>query len=170
MAVLDRVQRQDPWRRLTLLDLLLLQASFALGFSLACWLGPPESRAERVVTGIVFGAMFAGPIILLAQWTLRGRSRPLSAGEWLWLSPPVLFCLLWTSFKIASGWYFERLFGAWMFAQITCTGVALATLFSGLRGYRNTVPCYWTDRAGSWVSLLFGLWTVVFVLPGILLD
>ncbi|MFH1265405.1 MAG: hypothetical protein ABIK89_06720 [Planctomycetota bacterium] len=47
-------------------------------------------------------------------------------------------------------------------------GIALATLFSGLRGYRSTVPCHWTDRAGSWASVLFGLWTLCLFLPFVL--
>ncbi len=171
MALPFRMHRSQPWQRLTLLDLLLLQASFGLGFSLVCWLYPGEAGAPgRVITGVVFGAVFAGPTILLAQWTLRGRSRPLSAGEWLWLSPPLLFGLLWCSLRIPLDWYSEHLFGAWIFAQITFIGVALATLFSGFRGYRSTVPCYWTDRTGSWVSLLFGLWVFFFVVPAVLLD
>jgi hypothetical protein len=104
----------------------------------------------------------------MVQWTLRDRSRGLSVGEWLWLSPTLLFFLLWCSLEtpvnLYPGWS-HHLFTLWMFAQVISIGVALATLFSGLRGYRSTVPCYWTDQAGSCASVLFGLWTFCLFLP-----
>jgi hypothetical protein len=171
MAVRHRVYRRHPWQRFTLLDMLLLQASFALGFSLVRSVDPARAEGVRqVITAVVFGAVLAGPVILLTQWTLRRRSRPLSAGEWLWLSPLVLFFVLWCASEIPSAWWSEFLFGAWVFAQVNCFGATLATLLSGLRGYRDTVPCYWTDRTGSWVSVLFGLWVVSIALPAILLS
>jgi hypothetical protein len=174
MSVSHRIGNPEIWRRFTLLDLLLLQACFGFGLALACSPGTGEAAGvERMIAGMVLGAVFAGPIILMTQWTLRGRSRPLSAGEWLWLTPTVLFLLLSCSLRFSPDFDLgssSRLFVVWMFAQVTCTGVALATLFSSLRGYRSTVPCYWTDRLGSWASLLFGIWIFLAVLPGILLG
>ena len=172
MAALHRVARRETWQRFTLLDVLLVQASFGLSFSMACSLWPGEAGGvERVVSGTVWGLVFTGPITLLAQWTLRSRSRGLSAGEWLWLSPTVLFGLLACSLCGPVARFPElsrHLFSLWMWAQVTSIGAALAILFSGLRGYRSIVPCYWTDRAGTWASLLFGIWTFCFVLPVVL--
>jgi hypothetical protein len=174
MAIRPRAEKRETWQRFTLLDMLLVQAGFGLGFSLAFSLGPGEMRTvERVIAGVVFGSVLAGPIVLLTQWTLRRRSRPLSAGEWLWLSPPVLFFALWCSVRISAVWHpgiGGFLFVVWMFVEVTCLGVAVALLVSGLRGYRSTVPCYWTDRSGCWVALLFGMWVFVFVFPAILLG
>ena len=177
----------ESWQRFTLLDLLLLQASFGLGLALACSPGTGEpSGVERMIAGAVLGSVFAGPIILMTQWTVRDRSRPLTAGEWLWLSPSVLFFILWCSLKLSplfdsqssehlfGFWIFaqitcsEYLFNFWIFAQVACIGASVATLFSGFRGYRSTVPCYWTDRMGGWASLFFGIWVFVAVLPGVL--
>ena len=164
MAFQHRIRNLEPWQRFTLLDLFLLQASFCFSFSLACSLEPGAEGMERAVAGVVWGMVLAGPIVLMVQWTVRKRSRGLSAGEWLWLSPTVLFCLLWCSLEGPAGSPREvsrYLFSFWVFAQVTCIGVAVATLLSNLRGYRSTVPCYWTDRTGNWVGLVFGLWSFV---------
>jgi len=160
--------RREPWQRFTLLDVLLVQASFGFSFSLACSLAPASDGIERALAGTIWGLVLAGPIVLMVQWTLRNRSRGLSAGEWLWLSPTVLFALLWLALRGPTSYHADLsryLFSFWVFAQVTCIGVALATLVSGLRGYRSTVPCYWTDRTGNWAGLLFGVWTFLFVLP-----
>jgi hypothetical protein len=169
MSFPRRWENRRTWQRLTLLDLLLVQAAFGLSFSLAASLGAVEvGGVERAMAGIVWGLVFAGPITLMAQWTLRRRSRGLSAGEWLWLTPTVLFALLWFSVKgpaAAHPGLSRSLFWVWTFAQVTAIGIALATLFSGLRGFRNDVPCRWTDRTGAWTGLLFGVWMFLFVLP-----
>lgn len=168
MALPHRIARREPWQRFTLLDVLLVQASFGLSFSLACSLEPEADAFERAVAGSIWGLVLAGPIVLMVQWTLRDRSRGLSAGEWLWLSPTVLFALLWLALRGPAAYHPDLsryLFSFWVFAQVTCIGVALATLLSGLRGYRGTVPCYWTDRTGNWAGLVFGVWTFLFVLP-----
>jgi hypothetical protein len=169
MSLPHRLEDRETWRRLTLLDLLLVQAAFGLSFSLASSLGPVEvGGIERAMAGVIWGLVFAGPITLMTQWTLRHRSRGLSAGEWLWLSPTVLFAVLWCSLKGPAAAYpalSRTLFWGWAFAQVTCMGVAVAALFSGLRGFRNAVPCRWTDRTGAWASLLFGVWMFLFVLP-----
>ena len=152
-----------------MLDVFLIQTSFGLGFSLACTLGAEEAGAIELATaGIAWGFVFAGPIVLITQCALRDRSRGLSIGEWLWLSPAALFCLLCSSLggpAVHYPWLGHYLFSFWVFAQVICMGVSLANLFSGLRGYRNAVPCPWTDRTGSWAGFLFGLWTFCFVLP-----
>jgi len=168
MAIQHRIVRREAWQRFTLLDGLLVQASFGLSFSLACSLEPAADGIERAVAGTIWGLVLAGPIVLMCQWTLRNRSRGLSAGEWLWLSPTVLLGLLWFSLRGPMAYHPDLsryLLSFWVFAQVTCIGVALATLLSGLRGYRSTVPCYWTDRTGNWAGLLFGVWTFLFVLP-----
>jgi hypothetical protein len=169
MALHHRMVRREPWQRFTLLDILLLQASFGLSFSLACSVGPAGATAlERAVAGTVWGAVLAGPIVLMAQWIVRNRSRGLSAGEWLWLSPTALFCLLWLSLQGPAAYHSalsRHLFSFWVFAQVTCMGVAVATLVSGLRGYRSTVPCFWTDRAGNLAGLVFGIWSFLLFLP-----
>ena len=169
MALPHRWENRKTWQRLTLLDLLLVQAAFGLSFSLAASLGPSEvGGVERAMSGAAWGLVFAGPLVLMTQWTLRRRSHGLSAGEWLWLSPTVLFAVLWCSLKGPAAAYpalSRTLFWGWAFAQLTCMGTAVATLFSGLRGFRNAVPCRWTDRTGAWASLLFGFWMFLFVLP-----
>ena len=169
MALPRRWENRKTWQRLTLLDLLLVQAAFGLSFSLASSLGPSQvGVVERTMAGIVWGLVFAGPMVLMTQWTLRHRSRGLSAGEWLWLCPTLLFALLWCALKGPAAAYpglSRTLFWGWVFVQVTSIGIAVATLFSGLRGYRNHVPCRWTDRTGAWASLLFGVWMFLFVLP-----
>jgi len=169
MSVQHRIHRRQTWRRFTLLDAFLIQASFAIGFSLACTLGGEQAGAVELATaGVAWGFVFAGPIVLMTQWTLRGRSRGLRVGEWLWPSPAALFALLCSSLGGPSVQYprlCHYLFSFWVFAQVICMGVSLANLLSGIRGYRNAVPCAWTDRTGSWAGFLFGLWTFCFVLP-----
>lgn len=172
MAYPHRLRNLESWQRFTLLDMLLVQAAFAVGFSLACSLEPAEVAAvERVTAGTVWGFVFVGPIVLMVQWTLRARSRGLSAGEWLWLSPALLFFLLWCSLELPANLFpglSRHLFSIWVYAQVTVIGVGLAILFAGLRGLRGTVPCPWTDLAGSWASVLFGLWTLCLFLPFVL--
>ena len=77
-------RRRDTWQRFTLLDLFLLQASFGFGFSLACSFSPSEAGPVELATaGVVWGFVFAGPMVLMVQWIVRKRSRALSLGEWL---------------------------------------------------------------------------------------
>ena len=164
MVAHPRTIRREAWQRFTLLDVFLVQASFGLSFSMACSLDPRAGGVERALSGIVWGLVWAGPLVLMVQWTVRNRSRGLSAGELLWLTPTVLFGLLWFSLRGPAANHYELsryLFSFWVFAQVTCIGVAVATLVSSVRGYRSTVPCHWTDRTGSWAGLLFGLWTFV---------
>jgi hypothetical protein len=172
MAVQDRITNLESWRRFTLLDALLVQASFGVSFSLARAVAPAEAGGiEHVVVGAVWGLVLAGPVVLMTQWTVRHRSGGLSAGEWLWLAPTALFALLWFAVNGPGARHpllGHYLFWFWLFAQVTCMGVAVPTLFSGWRGYRSRVPCYWTDRTGTCVSLLFGVWTFLFALPFVL--
>lgn len=166
--------KRESWQRLTLLDLFLLQAGIGFGFSLSCSFSLKQAGpAELATAGIVWGLVLAGPIVLMVQWIVRKRSRALSIGEWLWLSPTALFLLLCLSVEgpIAASVHWGRyLFLFWVFAQVMAMGVSLANLFSGLRGCRVTAPCLWTDQAGSGAAFLFGAWTICFVLPFLLLD
>jgi hypothetical protein len=167
-------RKRETWQRFTLLDLFLIQASFGFGFSLACSFSPKGSGPVELATaGIVWGFVFAGPIVLMVQWIVRKRSRALSLGEWLWLSPTALFLLFFCSVEgpvAASAQWGRYLFLSWVFAQVMSMGVSVANLFSGLRGYRGTAPCLWTDQAGSGAAFLFGAWTVCVVLPFVLLG
>ncbi|NQT16989.1 MAG: hypothetical protein HQ582_29800 [Planctomycetes bacterium] len=168
------IPKRKAWQRFTLLDLFLLQAGFGFGFSLACSLSPKDApAAELATTGIVWGFVFAGPLVMMIQRIVRKRSQALSLGEWLWLSPTALFLLLCCSMEgpVAASVHWSRyLFLFWVFAQVMAMGVSVANLFSGLRGYRGCVPCLWTDQAGSGAAFLFGAWSICFVLPFLLLD
>jgi hypothetical protein len=155
----------QPWRRFTLLDLLLLVSCFAVGFVSVRWArdtahqapdlpppaGAPEtvrspppwpaeaSNAELLVVGCVLGCVFAGPVVLGPHWLFRGRRDRISMGEWLWLGAPALV--------------------------IACAAVAAVTRHLGV---------YARELAHLWIAVLFlgaiitasqAFWVVFFAWP-----
>lgn len=130
------------WQRFTLLDLLLLHASFAVGLSITSsvrldqtgWV-PPIALASafdvdgwihRVVGAAMFGCVVAGPLVLLGQWLWQGRRTPLSVGEWLWLGSGVYWAFLLCLFLALS-------YRLWIFANVdplTASYLLITILFS----------------------------------------
>ena len=67
----------ESWRQFTLLDLLLLQLSVALGYSLSASLRLDEAlRLWRTLLGALFGMLLYGPVVSFVQWAFRGRWAP----------------------------------------------------------------------------------------------
>ena len=171
----QNAERPQRWQRFTLLDVLLLQVGFAVGFSLMCL--DPFNRVgwgPRIPAAILLGAVVAGPIVLLVQNAARGRSGPLSLGEWLWLSPIALTTCGVAGVLVIRGVASidceepsEAMLGAiilsaiflvsfLILAEATCTLLGLLVLLAGITGARPRVPCSWTDRFGAATCFLAG--------------
>ena len=186
MAFPHRLRNLESWQRFTLLDMLLLQAAFAIGLSLAwsLWLAEKrEGGAQPIAVAVVFGSVVAGPMVLLAQCWLRRRLTPFSAGEWLWLASALtwlLFCL-WRAFV---GLYLRRTYALHadgdaliLLLEIGAVGFLFLLAIAYTLGWMllfplvirafleerepvpwEPVPCRWTDRFGVVASLLWGIW------------
>ena len=149
---------EEPWQRFTLLDVFLLQASFAIGLSLAVTLAPPATGwLFRALAAVVLGLTVAGPIVLGTQWTFRGRRSRLSAGEWLGFTP-ALFLAVGLFATMVEGLHplMSFLLGLWFFVHALCTLDAFWALVGLFKGDRPEVKCPWTDAFGSSVCILFG--------------
>lgn len=166
-------EKPERWRRFTLLDMLLVQAAFAAALSIAWQTRTAESGwIAPVIAAVVFGSIFAGPIVLISQWTLRGRRALPSTGEQLWIASFVC----WTAgfyLIVLLRWLMEEkessatLYAAAVLGtsvcslcviQTICSGIALVWLVTGALKRRAPAPCQWTDRCGSLACLLLGMW------------
>jgi len=166
-------EKPERWRRFTLLDMLLIQAALAAALSIAWSSRPTESGwIEPAIAAVVFGSVFAGPMVLISQWTLRGRRTLPSTGEQLWIASFVcwtagfyLIVLLYWLSEHKDSW--PNAYGVGVLGMSVCTlcvvqtilsGIALVWLVKGALKKHAPVPCLWTDRCGSIACLLFGLW------------
>ncbi len=166
-----------PWQRFTVLDALLLQAGYALAFSVI--LSPyrrlafhsfDEGTLVVLAATLMLGNVFSGPIVLGSHWLVRGRRSFPSAGEWLWLSPVVLcgvalfgiWALHWIAQLFPSPKEIRALFYIlWgitlALAEIGCLLNAMMILAARSFGDLDHPPCGWTDRFGAWTCLLTGV-------------
>ena len=169
--------KPEPWQRFTVLDVMLLQAGYAL--ALAMVLSPArrmvvttfdEGTLFILLTTICLGSVFSGPIVLASHWLFRGRRTGLSAGEWLWLSPfGILLSLalgIWALHWLAQVLpdpaemraVFFSLLGLVLFlVEIGCTLNALLVVVARSVGDLTEPPCWWTDRFGTLTCLLIGV-------------
>lgn len=170
---------QQPWQRFTLLDALLLQAGFAVGFSLAgcvIWSPGQSLRAFElalwIVAGTNCGAVLSAPLVLTVQWCFRGRQGRLSRGEWLWLG---LFLVFAASFLAAllqsrdpvEAFFYACLMGCF-FPVFLLPVMAARHEFRSAWRLGRPVPCGWTDAFGTaWVFGL-GVLDLLMVLYGVL--
>ncbi|NQT16988.1 MAG: hypothetical protein HQ582_29795 [Planctomycetes bacterium] len=164
----------EPWQRFTLLDAFLLQAAFAVGFSVAFSLLPTDGPwGYRVFAAVPFGAVAAAPIILIAQWVFRGRRKLPTVGEQLWLASSLCWAagicltLLLAALDIDTD-FMNTVEAGTALVFPMCALVIVQTVFSGAafmqlvkrktQNQGNPVACKWTDRFGSLACLSLGLW------------
>jgi hypothetical protein len=157
MATVRHAEGREAWRRFTLLDLFLFQAAFGIGLSLAfstdsAWDQLPFSLS----LSSVLGCLLAGPIVLGSQCLLRGRRQRFSGGEWLWLSPLIL--LLTLSLLSVIVYFFLNFLSLFLvfvgtLASVFSVALAIGLLLSGAERDAYQMPCYWTDRFGTFAAL-----------------
>lgn len=170
-------EKTRPWQRFTVLDALLLQAGYALAFSVI--LSPyrrlafhtfDEGTLVVLIATLSLGNVFSGPIVLGSHWLVRGRRSLPSAGEWLWLSPIALCGVallgIWALHWIAQVFpspndiraLFYILWGLTLaLVEIGCLLNAFLILAARSFGDLGRAPCGWTDRFGAWTCLLMGV-------------
>ena len=176
--------KSEPWQRFTVLDVMLLQAGYALALALV--LSPARRLALTtfdagtvlvVLTTICLGGVFSGPIVLASHWLFRGRRTALSAGEWLWLSPfGILIALglgIWALHWVAQVFpapaevravFFALLGLVMILVEIGCTLNALLVVVARSVGDLTEPPCWWTDRFGTLTCLVLGIIVLLCVL------
>jgi hypothetical protein len=160
------------WQRFTLLDLLLLFPGYAIGAAITrplylMRMGGPFGILGAITTTALGGSILAGPIILSAQFLLRCRRTPLSAGEWLWLSPLPITALILGLPAFELVWRGDRLLvilaiGLGMAMSATSLA-AVGVFFMSIRGRKN-VPCFWTDRFGVMTAFVLAIPVILGVL------
>jgi hypothetical protein len=165
-----RHHRAERWRRFTILDLLLFQLGFALGFGLVyaagesadsrpggapTWLVRP-SAVELSIAGLTVGSSAAGLLVLLAQWGFRRRRNMPSAGEWLWLSPGSVL-LLFIGAATGSSPVTASCVIMAVILLPGCLYLSTGVLVCEFGGEPRDVPCRWADRVGAVVALAGGL-------------
>jgi hypothetical protein len=161
MATVRHAESREAWRRFTLLDLFLFQAAFGIGLSLAfstdrAW----EHLLFALSLSSVLGCLLAGPIVLGSQCLLRGRRQKFSGGEWLWLSPLLLLLIL-SLFSVVVYLFFNFLSLFLVFvatlASVFSVALAIGLLLSRAERDSDQMPCYWTDRFGTFAALYIHL-------------
>jgi hypothetical protein len=177
-----RSERSEPWRRFTLLDLLLLPVAFGavcssvfVPYAGRVFALPLEKALGLCVLAVLAGCIAAGPLVLFVQLGVRGRRRALSLGEWLWLSPLALGLIGTAGKAIILGVYEscesplgEAMLGALVLAAVlllsflllteaVCVLAGLAVFVAGVLGNRSDVPCEWTDQFGGATCFLVGV-------------
>jgi hypothetical protein len=165
--------REEPWQRLTLLDMLLLFPAHALGLAAIGWMRETSRQSLEIprpwpadatfvgllLAGLVVGSVIAGPIILLSQWLFRRRRARLSPGEWLWLGPTAIYLCVRAAFDLlysTFGWATPLWYILFAGGVLVCSLMASAVICLRLVGERDTAPCLWTDLFGGAACVLAG--------------
>jgi hypothetical protein len=161
------------WQRLTILDLLLLMVAYALAAGCCSrqretvLYSAPECIIHYTATEIFFqivvlGNVFAGPIVLIAQYVFRRRRTWPSIGEWLWLSPIML--VLASALAIMCWPGGDGLVSLLMMLTVgglvLCSALSLLLLGFRLLGVWNAASCRWTDVFGCITCLGVGIWAL----------
>ncbi|MCE5269075.1 MAG: hypothetical protein LLG00_14465 [Planctomycetaceae bacterium] len=162
MAESDRQPTAGDRCRLTILDLLLLMFSYALGFGISrCWWEEavkvparppwttPVTIGDLVIDGISLGTLIAGPIAVVSQWVMRRRRLRLSPGEWLWIVPVLNYLGLTVAGNLEMG--LVALMVAFL-AQAICAVFGVALALFRLSGEWSGVECRWTEIMGCFVN------------------
>jgi hypothetical protein len=143
--------------RLTVLDLLLLTFSYALGFGISrLMLGhhkPSLAPVELILAGLIFGGAVAAPVAVISQWALGRRRMRVSMGELLWIAPLINGVVAMTADKVFGS---AILVQAALLFQASCSlcGAAMPILRAG--GDWRGVECRWTDLLGSLTCATIG--------------
>jgi cation transport ATPase len=184
MASSISTHKKEPWQRFTVLDALLLQAGYALAFSVV--LSPyrrlalgsfDEGAVLILLLTFCLGSTFSGPIILGSHWLIRGRRVGMSAGEWLWLSPFGILLVsalgVWALHWVAQilpdpdeirAVFFALLALIMFLVEVGCMLNALLVVVARSVGDLTDPPCWWTDRFGTLTCLTIGAIVVLSVL------
>jgi hypothetical protein len=155
--------------RLTILDLMLLTFSYALGFGVSRWLSDLATPAptsllwllwplrsatsDLVLNGVVFGTTIAGPVAVLSQRAMHRRKLRVSAGEWLWFAPVLNYLGMVVMFALSRHFPLELLMVAG-FIQLFCCLIGGGVAFYRLRGNWSRVECRWTEIMGCSVNFI----------------
>jgi hypothetical protein len=158
------------WRRLTILDLLLLMVAYNLSGSWYVWrLGDggannaaaPQAKrltgTEAFLEIVIGGNFLAAPFVLTTQFAFRRRRAWLGVGEWLWLAPLLLFALLGAAKWLSP--YHAILLSVLVLLLVVlliCCALAVVVLGARMMGAWGLAPCRWTDVFGSLTCLSFG--------------
>ena len=140
------------WGRFSLVDGMILIASSAIGMAL-----PANSNGIAApliiwaLSATLCSALIAGPLILASQW-IRGRRAALSLGEYLWLSPFVLFLATYAIASILPGPGLTKVL-FWLTGQVGLSLFAFYWLLADFDIKTPAVVCRWTDCLGSSVCL-----------------
>jgi hypothetical protein len=164
----------ERWRRLTILDILCLFPSFALGAATVRYLmdhpspDPFNSRPwpmDESLFGLTFvamvlGSVYAAPVSLAIQFIFRRRRARLSLAEWLWLEPLLFYALTSIVSNCVHPIPLLILYAAAV--QFTFSFSATAILVAGFSGSMPNVKYQWTDVLGCF-SCAFCAVAIVYV-------
>lgn len=165
--------------RLTILDLLLLMFSYAVGF------GTSRSLCEQAAAGnvalpwhaaamamdvafwgVVFGSAVAVPTAVISQWALRRRKIWISLGEWIWIMPTLVWIVAFAASNLPGGRtpsISAHRETSLVFAVLCQIAFSIgAALLLGLRfgtGWQG-VQCRWTELFGCAVCAALGAFAV----------
>jgi hypothetical protein len=112
---------------------------------------PPVLRQiEPAIVVTARALSLSGPLILLSQFFLRGRKRPLVLGEWLWIAQPSAWAFVFV-FAILFPPMVMLLFLGLIFLHAAVGIFALPALWIELR--KHSAERLWSAWAGSFISI-----------------
>jgi hypothetical protein len=162
----------ERWRRLTILDLLCLFPSFALGAATVRYMmdhAAPDpwnkhpwpmgaSIGELLFVSLVLGSVFAGPVSLSVQYLIRKRRTWLTFWEWLWIEPLLLYGLVFL--VLQNEWFSVEGLYLYLTVQILCSAVAAIMFLNRLCDFWKKAPCCWTEFLGCFSCFHVGIMMV----------
>jgi hypothetical protein len=164
----------ERWRRLTILDILCLFPSFAMGAATVRYLmehpspklwdprpWPMDAGSGGLLfVGLVLGSVYAAPVSLAVQFVFRRRRVWLSVGECLWIEPFLLcFVTLLTSCILPESPTWAIFAISWQFTFSIIAFMVLAFILTDLW---MGVACFWTEIFGCVSCTLMGVLIIYF--------
>lgn len=172
------------WRRLSISDFLVITCAVALGFSLVVashrgyqenhsmrerW-RPTAPNASVFVLGAVVGLQLAAPMIVATQFLLRGRRRFLSGQELLWLTPLVMYAVIFVASHVLvvllglqAIWLVALFFLAIFVSGCFGGGLLLVHIVEATAGPDGPAAWYWGDYLGCLSCIAaasYALWEI----------
>lgn len=166
---MERDENSKPWQRFTWRNAILLLLAMVLGCFISFAMHadaqtspqtplPWPAQAgpiELVIVGLILGSTFVSPAILLSQWIFGKRRQWLHLGEYLWLSPLILYLATYFVSNLTRPtpfWFFLFVAGI----AISSSASIIALIVYPFKRFQNQT-CPWTNLFGMISCLSVGI-------------
>jgi uncharacterized membrane protein YidH (DUF202 family) len=172
----------EPWRRFTLLDLMVVFTGHEAGLGIMKWCGLLDGILNDkndkygilliIALFFVFGSMISFPLIYGVQFLARHRSQRLSLGEIIGIANMAIWGV--TFLTILSGFNpprsLQMILNCCLLVYFNACSIGSIAFLARLAFPNKNLPCRWLDLYGFFQCVLFIGVVIAFLLVMITWD